>query len=58
MENDWEEALCVELRCRLNLPLDDIVEAMHRCRRFRENRASMSAAAVIFRASKSPRARG
>jgi transposase InsO family protein len=29
--NDWEEALCVELRRRLNLPLDDIVEAMRRC---------------------------
>ena len=28
---DWEEALCVELRRRLALPLDDIVEAMRRC---------------------------
>jgi transposase-like protein len=29
---DWEEALCVELRRALALPLDDIVEAMRRCR--------------------------
>jgi transposase-like protein len=28
---DWEEALCVELRTTLGLPLDDIVEAMRRC---------------------------
>ena len=28
---DWEEALCVELRRALALPLDDIVEAMRRC---------------------------
>jgi len=28
---DWEEALIVELRRRLALPLDDIVEAMRRC---------------------------
>ena len=27
----WEEALIVELRCSLALPLDDIVEAMRRC---------------------------
>lgn len=29
--NDWEEALIVELRRSLALPLDDIVEAMRRC---------------------------
>jgi transposase InsO family protein len=29
--SDWEEALCVELRRALGLPLDDIVEAMRRC---------------------------
>jgi transposase-like protein len=29
--SDWEEALCVELRRSLSLPLDDIVEAMRRC---------------------------
>ncbi len=29
--SDWEEALCVELRRTLALPLDDIVEAMRRC---------------------------
>ena len=28
---DWEEALIVELRRRLALPLDDVVEAMRRC---------------------------
>src|SRR6266851_6374741 len=28
---DWEEALCVELRRALALPLDDILEAMRRC---------------------------
>jgi transposase InsO family protein len=28
---DWEEALCLELRRALDLPLDDIVEAMRRC---------------------------
>ena len=28
---DWEEALCVELRRSLALPLDDIVEALRRC---------------------------
>jgi hypothetical protein len=28
---DWEEALIVELRRRLALPLDDITEAMRRC---------------------------
>jgi transposase InsO family protein len=29
--SDWEEALTVELRTALALPLDDIVEAMRRC---------------------------
>jgi transposase InsO family protein len=29
--SDWEEALILELRRRLALPLDDIVEAMRRC---------------------------
>jgi len=29
--SDWEEALCVELRTTLGLPLDDLVEAMRRC---------------------------
>jgi len=29
--SDWEEALCVELRRSLALPLDDITEAMRRC---------------------------
>jgi transposase InsO family protein len=29
---DWEEALCVELRRSLALPLDDLLEAMRRCR--------------------------
>ena len=29
--SDWEEALIVELRQSLALPLDDIVEAMRRC---------------------------
>ena len=29
--SDWEEALCVELRTSLALPLDDITEAMRRC---------------------------
>ena len=31
MMTDWEEALIVELRRSLALPLDDITEAMRRC---------------------------
>jgi hypothetical protein len=42
--NDWEEALILEQRRSLALPLDDIVEAMKRCVNPKLSRSGCTAA--------------